>query len=186
MNWTDPYLISDTHLFHEKILNYVPRRIKYYGDFDNMNRKMIHDWNSTVSQDDVVIHVGDMIFYKEEALSELNGFKVLVIGNHDRSWKRLLKKGLINMAMHGMDINLLGESFRIQHHPEENWHGKDDGSILLHGHEHGDGTIMRYNALDVGIDLPYMFHRPQKLSTLLGVIRKRNAQIIKAESVLGE
>ena len=176
---SDPFVISDTHIFHDKIMEYVPGRKKYYGDPVSMNEKIIKDWNSVVGVNDTVIHVGDMVFYKMDTIHRLNGRKILIIGNHDRNWKRLLRDNLISIAMEGMDITLFGKKIRFQHHPEEDWHGKNKGSILIHGHEHGDGSIMRYNAIDVGIDLPYMMHRPQRLSKVLGILEKRNA-VIKA------
>lgn len=78
------FVISDTHFNHKNIIGYCNRPFK---DVDDMNKTMIKLWNETVSNNDVVLHLGDVAFgNKEEAkkiLQQLNGRKVLIRGNHD-------------------------------------------------------------------------------------------------------
>jgi calcineurin-like phosphoesterase family protein len=75
------YIISDLHLGHEKMAN-----------LRGFNSSIEHDlylkncWNSIVNKGDTTWILGDIsmekkIFYK--TLSELNGIKKVVLGNHD-------------------------------------------------------------------------------------------------------
>ena len=79
------FLISDTHFNHKNIIEYENRP---FDSVDTMNRTIINNWNSTVSPNDVVIHLGDVGLGNEANLKEiiplLNGYKILIRGNHDR------------------------------------------------------------------------------------------------------
>ena len=49
------YLISDTHFYHNKIG-------KYCGRPDNWFDLIINNWNRTVKNSDIVLHLGDFSF----------------------------------------------------------------------------------------------------------------------------
>lgn len=76
------WIIADTHFYHENIK-------RYQGRPDNFNEQIISNWNKLVAYDDLVIHLGDVIFglNKEKTLpslmATLPGKKVLCRGNHD-------------------------------------------------------------------------------------------------------
>lgn len=78
------FFISDTHFSHANIIKYCNRP---FIDIKSMNEKIISNWNSVVTNDDVVYHLGDVILgNKEDAndiIGQLNGIKYLVKGNHD-------------------------------------------------------------------------------------------------------
>lgn len=75
------YLISDTHFNHEKIKTYCQRP-------DNFHEMLIERWNQTVTDEDVVIHLGDVCIGRKNLIKKimdmLKGRKWLVRGNHDR------------------------------------------------------------------------------------------------------
>jgi len=54
-----------------------------------MNEHMIEKWNSVVSSEDRIYHLGDVVMKTGathfEILNKLNGRKVLIKGNHDRA-----------------------------------------------------------------------------------------------------
>lgn len=76
------WCVADTHFFHKAIC-------KYEGRPENFNEILIANWNALVGDDDLVIHLGDVIFAGGEKLiwvnSQLKGRKVLVKGNHDNN-----------------------------------------------------------------------------------------------------
>lgn len=78
------FVIADTHFNHENIIKYCNRPFK---SVEEMNEAMIKNWNETVSNKDVVIHLGDFALGSKEKAREiagrLNGKKILVLGNHD-------------------------------------------------------------------------------------------------------
>ena len=79
------FLIADTHFFHNAILKYENRP---FNSVEDMNARLIQNWNAIVSKDDKVFHLGDVSFGSKEAtkavISQLNGRKILILGNHDR------------------------------------------------------------------------------------------------------
>src|SRR6185437_1524256 len=78
------FFISDTHFSHKNIILFEP----YYRPFKTIEEHdevLIDRWNSVVNKNDIVWHLGDVIFSKDNMsmLSRLNGRKKLVLGNHD-------------------------------------------------------------------------------------------------------
>lgn len=84
------YLISDHHFGHANILKFVGldnKRIR--PEFDSvyqMNEYMIEKWNSVVTPQDHVYHLGDVVMsgHYLPIIQKLNGHKRLILGNHDR------------------------------------------------------------------------------------------------------
>lgn len=78
------FIISDTHFGHENIIKYCNRP---FASVEEMDQIMIKRWNETVSNNDIVIHLGDFSFYGKdktrEIIQKLNGKKILIMGNHD-------------------------------------------------------------------------------------------------------
>lgn len=76
------YFIADTHFSEENIMRYENRPFR---DVKDMNHALIANWNGIVKENDIVYILGDFGADKQEAffLSQLNGTKYLVKGNHD-------------------------------------------------------------------------------------------------------
>lgn len=76
------FFTADTHFASEAIRLYENRP---FSDAEQMDRALIERWNSVVSAEDIVYHLGDFGAPGREAevLSQLNGIKYLVKGNHD-------------------------------------------------------------------------------------------------------
>lgn len=74
------WVIADTHFNHAKLEEMEGRP----ADF---NERIIKNWSNLVSDDDLVIHLGDVIIGRqsemEGILKRVPGRKVLVRGNHD-------------------------------------------------------------------------------------------------------
>lgn len=93
------YVISDTHFSHNNIIKYCNRP---YKNTELMNKDIIEKWNSIVTPDDIVLHLGDVGFGLVEQLKPLieglNGHKILLRGNHD------MKRGITSWTNIGFDI----------------------------------------------------------------------------------
>ena len=76
------YLIADTHFGEDRIRRYENRP---FESADQMDSELISRWNSTVTAEDTVYHLGDFGADGNEAeiLGRLNGKKILIKGNHD-------------------------------------------------------------------------------------------------------
>lgn len=79
------YLISDTHFGQQSIIPYCKRP---FSSVEDMNNKLIENWNNTVTENDTVYFLGDLSFCKTEQTRDicnrLNGYKIIILGNHDR------------------------------------------------------------------------------------------------------
>ena len=88
------WLISDTHFNHANILQFVStwkdgQRVRpEFGEdaIQEMNEKIIDNWNRTVMPGDKIYHLGDIGSDKEwltKTFARLHGKKRLILGNHD-------------------------------------------------------------------------------------------------------
>lgn len=78
------YVISDQHFYHANIINYTRNN---FSSVEDMNNYIINKHNSIINNDDIVIFLGDYSFKKNvigELNSKLNGYKYLILGNHDQ------------------------------------------------------------------------------------------------------
>lgn len=78
------FLTSDEHFGHKNIINYENRP---FPDLLTMRESLINNWNSVVSNEDVVYCLGDFCLLNKstakEIVARLNGYKILIRGNHD-------------------------------------------------------------------------------------------------------
>ncbi len=88
------WVTGDHHFGHKNIIAYDSR------PFDNvrqMDEVMVRRWNEVVKKDDTVYHLGDFALasfeYAQSILARLNGKKILILGNHDRSAGRMCEMG---------------------------------------------------------------------------------------------
>ena len=78
------YLSSDLHFFHDKDFIYKPRGFENILD---MNETILKNWNNTVSEEDEVYLLGDLMLGDNnkgiELIKQLNGKIHVILGNHD-------------------------------------------------------------------------------------------------------
>lgn len=77
------WLTSDTHFWHANVIKYCNRP---FADANEMNEKLILNWNEVVQPGDRVIHLGDFSLAAravETVVPRLNGNIELIMGNHD-------------------------------------------------------------------------------------------------------
>lgn len=141
---------SDTHFYHKNVIKYNNRP---FNNVEEMNRALIENWNRKVSKDDTIFHLGDFAFAKpakiEKILQDLNGKKILIMGNHDQCMRGLHSYFEYVTNYHELRVN--NQMFVLSHYPFARWNKGHHGAFMLHGHEHGSykthGRIM-----DVGVD----------------------------------
>ncbi len=84
------WIWSDQHFSHKNIIAFSQRP---YEDVEQMNEYMIANYNDYVGENDICIWVGDVGFkgttHINELLEQCNGYKILVVGNHDFNGKKL-------------------------------------------------------------------------------------------------
>jgi len=126
------YFTSDQHFYHKRIIEYENRP---FETAEEMNDYMLNKWNKRVSKRDKVYFLGDLCIpsqkYKE-IIPLLNGYKVMVMGNHDvLSHKRYLEAGFEEVSRY--PIILFG-IYILSHAPAELC--DDSPFVNIHGHSH--------------------------------------------------
>lgn len=133
------FFTSDTHFGHKKILEFeTPRPFKTIEEHDET---LIDNWNSVVTNEDTVYHLGDFALEKGKEqiipiLARLNYRRLLVIlGNHDNlRWFPVDADhsdyyGAFELRKHNMILT------HIPVHPSQM---KTRFNKNLHGHLHHD------------------------------------------------
>lgn len=141
-----------------------------------MNAEIVRRWNEVVMPDDTVYHLGDVALGKIDdslpRVGELNGYKVLILGNHDRPFmdKRKAEKRQHWLDEYSKYFDAIHEHYsftfgasdendvitNLSHFPyDSDSHGEDryvddripdNGSTpIVHGHTHSRGNPVSYS-----------------------------------------
>lgn len=162
------HFTSDLHFGHKNVIGFCNRP---FESVEDMEQKLINNWNDYVSQTDEIYILGDMFFCgsikAKEILKQLNGKKILILGNHD--WGKIKKHRSeefgLSMIIDSMCIRIGKYDVKLSHFPykgagdhtegEERFHDKrydDDGGWLLHGHVH-NAWRTKEKQINVGVDV---------------------------------
>ena len=150
------YFVSDTHFYHKNIIQYSKRP---FSSVEEMNQKMIDNWNAIVKPTDTVWHLGDFAFCNyllfAKLLSDLNGEKNVILGNHDKTIEenvtRLTSSGLLKSVQHYKELKYNSQFIVLLHYGMRVWNKSHHGSIMLYGHSHGSLPPWG-KSVDVGVD----------------------------------
>lgn len=144
------YFTGDTHFGDPRVLRLDRRPFPNIIEHDVA---LIQNWNETVSPEDDVWHLGDVMSPKagtcDELLSKLNGRKHLIVGNNDP--EATTKSSGWESVQHYAEIWLDGRHLILCHYAFRTWNQMGKKSINLHGHSHGRlKPVLRQ--FDVGVD----------------------------------
>lgn len=157
------WIITDTHFTHQMFIDEGIRPADY-------NEQIIKNWQELVAEDDVVVHLGDVIFGHEKErlkgiLDQLPAKKYLVKGNHD------YKKDTwwLEMGFNHVYDTLTYKDVIFSHIPMKIPEGY---RMNIHGHLHNSnhrveevqGVLSKRHKL---IALEISGYKPLKLETLL-------------------
>ena len=149
------YLTSDLHFCHDKEFIYGPRGFKNIG---NMNKAIVENWNSIVTEDDDVYVLGDLMLNNNEEgiklIKSLHGRIHIITGNHDTNNRVAYYESAFNVVMlypYATELKYKKYKFYLSHYPTmtSNYDDKDlYGVINLCGHVH---TQNRFLDMDKGL-----------------------------------
>lgn len=157
------FFTSDTHFYHTNIIKYCNRP---FSSVEEMNQKLIENWNNTVSEHDTIFHLGDFMFKKnwEEILSQLNGHIHLILGNHDCTTFKNKYRQYFDSVQEQLTIKVEDIKLILTHFPLLCYHGSTENESNIwniHGHVHlcknNNGNYERIKLTcptqyDVGVD----------------------------------
>lgn len=161
------FFTSDTHFFHKNIIKYCDRP---FDNVEEMNAKIVENWNKVVPKDGVVFHLGDVSLTGgskrlSEILMKLNGTIHLITGNHERDaldkeyirtrWESI--NDLVEIEVEDEEITYGKQQIVMCHYPMIAWNGSHRGTWQLFGHVHGglsNKGIIKHapTQIDMGVD----------------------------------
>lgn len=149
------FFTADTHFFHANIIRLCGRPFPNVHEMDGFMKR---EWNSVVSNDDTIYHLGDLAWRNVKQairiLTQLNGKKFLCRGNHEGRILKLAEYFEEIKDSFLIEING-GQFIFMSHRVQEPWPGSCFGSWHLFGHSHGKlNTYVEQHGkmLDVGVD----------------------------------
>lgn len=153
------WFTADMHFGHENIIKYCNRP---YKSVEEMDDKLIKNWNQLVKPDDYVIHVGDFASSYNKVdinsiISKLNGHIIFIKGNHD--WDKLFK-------IEDMVFMIGKKAVYINHFPEL---ALAEYNIVGHVHNKWKSKIYKdknsnRSIINVGVDV--WNYRPISVETI--------------------
>jgi len=154
------YFTSDLHFKHDNVIKHCNRP---FINTEEMDKRLIENWNKTIKQHDEVYILGDITMKgwptANEVLKSLKGRKYLIKGNHDAFCEHSnFDKDLLEWVKDYHMLKYQNLEFILFHFPILTWHKKHYGSIHLHGHIHSDinynldAIEQRRFRFDVGVD----------------------------------
>lgn len=125
-------------------------------DVDAMNRTIKDRWNSVVGPRDIVFHLGDVHLGKrpmlKEFVSKLNGYKILVRGNHDRSREAMLESGFDEVhEEYTLEVPGTGVYVFMHHQPVARGLWPRHADVHFCGHVH-EKWRRKGDVVNVGVD----------------------------------
>ena len=154
------FFTSDTHFDDKYAIQYFNRPFKSMGE---MNVVMVEKWNSVVTENDTVYHLGDFtlgdIRHFTAWVSQLNGNIKILPGSHDHLWlKDFVASEKVQVIAPLVSVEFLGimagkhpQVVVMCHYSMQVWDRSNYGSWHLFGHSHGKlkGIGLSF---DVGVD----------------------------------
>ena len=151
------FLTSDTHFGHDREFIWKARG---FNSVEEMNETIVQKWNDTISVEDDVYILGDVILGDPgniEYVKRLNGKLHIVLGNHDTSKREEMYRNLPNVvevAEVGIRLKYKKHHFVLTHYPMMTGNLEKESlkqmSLNLYGHTHQASNF--YN------DMPFMYH----------------------------
>ncbi len=144
------WVCADLHLQHKNIINYCRRQ---FNSVEEHDKYVIERYNSVVGKDDLVYILGDLGFTPKDTLSslvrQLNGRKILIVGNHDRLKDNdYINMGIIQVIRHPIFYN---NNIILSHIPTIECLNSPY-TINIHGHLHNSALTLP-NFFNVNVEL---------------------------------
>lgn len=134
------FFTSDTHFNHQNIILYCNRP---FDTIEEMNEKLVQNWNERVPVDGIVFHCGDFALGGSEAwnkiLPRLNGQIHLILGNHDIKNFRQGYADNFASVQEQLTVDVGKRRLILTHFPLLCYHGTwrtEQNCWNVHGHVH--------------------------------------------------
>ena len=183
------FYIADYHFGHANVIRFDNRP---FTSVNEMDQKMIENWNNVVSKEDTVYILGDFCWGKEdrwiEILDQLKGNKILIRGNHDLKGMSQQLRNKFQDIRDYKEVKDNGKRVLLSHYPMPFYRGDYNSDIIhLYGHIHVtiENDFMEHireyinkndnrgnskhqcQFYNVGAMIPYMNYTPKTLDEII-------------------
>lgn len=145
------FFTADTHFGHAKIIQHSRRP---FASVEEMDERLIQNWNLIVKPNDTVWHLGDFNFRSQQLTPyyrrRLNGRIHLVRGNHDDGYAAKFREEF-DSFQEAKYLRVYGEKITLYHYAQRVWRNSHHGAWHLFGHSHGCLPPLN-RSMDVGVD----------------------------------
>lgn len=163
------WLLPDPHFGHKMLIERGLRPPDY-------ERKIWSFIDSHVTEKDVILCLGDVIFHTSSIYKDLwrnvPGKKWLVRGNHDKKSASWYIDFGFDCAVDEMSLKVFGKNILFTHEPAGY---REDINLNIHAHLHGDNH--RGTFVDDGYHISLYLEHEYKMFNLRSVIDKHNQRI---------
>jgi calcineurin-like phosphoesterase family protein len=154
------FFTSDSHFDHKNIIRLANRP---FSTVDEMNNTMVEKWNSVVTDEDTVHHLGDFtlgdIRHFKKWVNILNGNIRILPGSHDHLWLKDFKEServkvippLVSLEFPEIMKDGYPQVVVLCHYSMQVWDRSHYGAWHLFGHSHGSLKGIG-RSFDVGVD----------------------------------
>ena len=166
-------VIADTHLGHRNIIRYCGRP---FNSVVHMDAEIIRRWNEKVRPNDRVYHLGDfaLVGKSKETIanyvSQLNGHKTLILGNHDKQsigwWEDV---GFDQVVKNQIEIG----DYLFTHYPIPERDMLYSDKINVHGHVH---KYLIQDSKHICVCVEYTNYYPVLLKDLPRMLKTQNGR----------
>jgi calcineurin-like phosphoesterase family protein len=183
------YFTSDTHYRHSSICLGTSTwedksACRPFDNSDKMDYAITYGINNVVEQSDTLYILGDFVWaHAFDKIAEYRSRIIcsdvhLILGNHDKAIekykKRLLDGQIFQSIDHYKEITIDNTKIVMSHYAMRVWNKSHKGSIMLHGHSHGNlKPYDNFKQMDVGIDTHPEF-RPYSEAEIMKIMSKKD------------
>lgn len=169
--FNNTYFIADTHFGDERIIKYENRDFR---NVQEMDKAIINNWNSVVTENDRIFMLGDFSVYdretNEKIIKQLNGYKILVMGNHDmnftdKDWESMGFDKAIDCQI------IFNNFFMISHEPM--YINMNMPYANIFGHVHGSPLYNTYSPKSFCVSVERINYTPILFEKIFETIKKQ-------------
>jgi len=151
------FITSDLHLGHANIIGYCNRP---FYNVEEMDKKIINNWNSIIDKGDTVYFLGDFcmggVDIIKNYVQQLNGKITMIRGNHDHKKPRFyVESGFYECIEHPI---LVDGRYILSHHPI--FTNISSPYINIYGHVHNDPTYKTITPFNACVCLERWDYKP--------------------------
>lgn len=160
------YVTADPHFGHKNIIEY---EIRPFNSVEDMEKKLISNWNKVINNKSKIFVLGDFSFLgKEETkrvISNLNGRKILVLGNHDRAHSLMwwYDAGFDEVYKYPIVIN----EYLIMSHEPPQYTPPNTPYLYIYGHVHSSEMYKTITKTSCCVSLERWGYSPVPIKTII-------------------